>query len=85
MKRIKDSVHGNILVKDEFVKTILDTPSFQRLRRIEQSVLFSHPPVTIGLFIRWAFTILDNLLLSIFTKSFLKTKKTASRDIKKRS
>ena len=41
MKRIKDSVHGNILVRDEFVKTILDTPSFQRLRRIEQTAIRS--------------------------------------------
>lgn len=41
MKRIKDSVHGNILVRDEFVKFILDTPSFQRLRRIEQTAIRS--------------------------------------------
>lgn len=41
MKRIKDSVHGNILVRDEFVKTILDTPSFQRLRRVEQTAIRS--------------------------------------------
>lgn len=44
MKRIKDSVHGNILVKDEFVKAILDTPSFQRLRRIEQTAIRSIYP-----------------------------------------
>lgn len=41
MKRIKDSVHGSILVRDEFVKMILDTPSFQRLRRIEQTAIRS--------------------------------------------
>lgn len=41
MKRIKDSVHGNILVKDEFVTNLLDTPSFQRLRRIEQTSIRS--------------------------------------------
>ena len=41
MKRIKDSVHGNILVRDEFVKTIIDTPSFQRLRRVEQTAIRS--------------------------------------------
>lgn len=44
MKSIKDSVHGNILVKDKYVNTILDTPSFQRLRRIEQTAIRSIYP-----------------------------------------
>lgn len=41
MKNIRDSVHGNIVVKDEYITTILDTPAFQRLRRIEQTAIRS--------------------------------------------
>lgn len=44
MKCIKDSVHGNILIRDELVNTILDTPAFQRLRRIEQTAIRSIYP-----------------------------------------
>lgn len=44
MKNIRDSVHGNIIVKDVFVNTILDTPAFQRLRRIEQTAIRSIYP-----------------------------------------
>lgn len=36
-KKIIDSVHGNILVDSEYVTNIIDTPEFQRLRRIEQT------------------------------------------------
>ena len=36
-KVIRDSVHGNIVVPKNYVKCILDTPFFQRLRRIEQT------------------------------------------------
>ena len=36
-KVIRDSVHGNIELERSFVENILDTPYFQRLRRIEQS------------------------------------------------
>ncbi len=36
-KVIRDSVHGNIELDKSFVVNILDTPYFQRLRRIEQT------------------------------------------------
>lgn len=36
-KVIRDSVHGNIELDKSFVENILDTPYFQRLRRIEQT------------------------------------------------
>lgn len=41
MKRILDTVHGYILIRDEFVKFIVDTQPFQRLRRIEQTSIRS--------------------------------------------
>lgn len=44
MKNIRDSVHGNIIVDTRFIKTILDTPAFQRLRRIEQTAIRSIYP-----------------------------------------
>lgn len=37
MKRILDSVHGYIQIEDEYIKNIVDTPHFQRLRRVEQT------------------------------------------------
>lgn len=37
MKRILDTVHGYIMVDEMFVDHIIDTPLFQRLRRIEQT------------------------------------------------
>ena len=40
MKHILDSVHGNIMIEDDFFK-IIDTPEFQRLRRIEQTSIRS--------------------------------------------
>lgn len=40
-KCIRDSVHGNIIVPDEFAKNIIDTPAFQRLRRVEQTAIRS--------------------------------------------
>lgn len=36
-KRILDSVHGNIYIDRALVKDIIDTPEFQRLRRVEQT------------------------------------------------
>lgn len=36
-KRILDSVHGNIYIDKQLVKNIIDTPEFQRLRRVEQT------------------------------------------------
>lgn len=44
MKRILDTVHGYIMVSDELVKNIIDTPAFQRLRRIEQTSIRSVYP-----------------------------------------
>lgn len=44
MKRILDTVHGYIMVGDEFIKHIIDTPLFQRLRRIEQTSIRSVYP-----------------------------------------
>lgn len=37
MKRILDTVHGYIMVDEKFMDHIIDTPLFQRLRRIEQT------------------------------------------------
>ena len=34
-KIIRDAVHGDIFVEDKFLK-IIDTPEFQRMRRIKQ-------------------------------------------------
>lgn len=36
-KHILDSVHGNIYIEKDLVTNIVDTPAFQRLRRIEQT------------------------------------------------
>ena len=36
-KHILDSVHGNIYIDQFLVKNVIDTPEFQRLRRIEQT------------------------------------------------
>ena len=44
MKRILDTVHGYIMVPNEFVKYIVDTIYFQRLRRIEQTSIRSVYP-----------------------------------------
>lgn len=44
MKRILDTVHGYIMVSDELIKNIIDTPTFQRLRRIEQTSIRSVYP-----------------------------------------
>lgn len=44
MKRILDTVHGYIMVSDELIKNIIDTPAFQRLRRIEQTSIRSVYP-----------------------------------------
>lgn len=37
VKRILDSVHGYINIPDDYIKNIIDTEYFQRLRRIEQT------------------------------------------------
>lgn len=37
MKRILDSVHGHILIDENLFSLVIDTPCFQRLRRIEQT------------------------------------------------
>lgn len=37
VKRILDSVHGYVQIPDVYVREIIDTPEFQRLRRIEQT------------------------------------------------
>lgn len=37
MKRILDTVHGYIMVDEKFIEHIVDTPLFQRLRRVEQT------------------------------------------------
>ena len=44
MKNILDTVHGHILLKEEYLDKIIDTPEFQRLRRIEQSPIRSVYP-----------------------------------------
>ena len=44
MKRVLDTVHGYIMVGDEFINHIIDTPLFQRLRRIEQTSIRSVYP-----------------------------------------
>lgn len=37
MKIILDSVHGYIHIEKEYIRNIVDTPHFQRLRRVEQT------------------------------------------------
>lgn len=44
MKRILDTVHGYIMIGDEFINHIVDTPLFQRLRRVEQTSIRSVYP-----------------------------------------
>lgn len=44
MKKILDSVHGHILVEDCYITAIIDTPEFQRLRRVEQTSIRSVYP-----------------------------------------
>ena len=44
MKRILDTVHGYIMIPNEFVKYIIDTKYYQRLRRIEQTSIRSVYP-----------------------------------------
>lgn len=44
MKKILDSVHGHILVDDCYISAIIDTPEFQRLRRVEQTSIRSVYP-----------------------------------------
>lgn len=44
MKKILDSVHGHILVDDCYITRIIDTPEFQRLRRVEQTSIRSVYP-----------------------------------------
>lgn len=44
MKRILDTVHGYIMVEDHFIRHIVDTQYFQRLRRVEQSPIRSVYP-----------------------------------------
>lgn len=44
MKRILDTVHGYIMVDDHFIKQIIDTQLFQRLRRVEQTSIRSVYP-----------------------------------------
>ena len=44
MKRILDTVHGYIMVPDEYIHHIIDTIYFQRLRRIEQTSIRSVYP-----------------------------------------
>lgn len=41
MKRILDSVHGYIIIPEEYCDNIIDTIQFQRLRRIEQTSIRS--------------------------------------------
>jgi len=36
-KRILDSVHGYIRIEEKYIKNVIDTEYFQRLRRIEQT------------------------------------------------
>lgn len=44
MKNILDTVHGHILIPEEYLEKIIDTAEFQRLRRIEQSPIRSVYP-----------------------------------------
>ena len=44
MKKILDSVHGHILVDEDYITTIIDTQEFQRLRRVEQTSIRSVYP-----------------------------------------
>lgn len=41
MKRVLDSVHGEILIEKKYFSQIIDTPEFQRLRHIDQSAIRS--------------------------------------------
>ena len=44
MKNILDTVHGHIIIPEEYLEKIIDTAEFQRLRRIEQSPIRSVYP-----------------------------------------
>ena len=44
MKKIRDAVHGEIIIQKEYFKTIIDTAEFQRLRHIEQTAIRSIYP-----------------------------------------
>ena len=44
MKNIRDSVLGNIHVPVEIITDFVDTPEFQRLRRVEQTAIRSIYP-----------------------------------------
>lgn len=44
MKRIKDTVHGHILIEEKYFEFFIDTPNFQRLRHIDQSAIRSIYP-----------------------------------------
>ena len=37
MKRVLDSVHGYIYIEEDYIRHVVDTEYFQRLRRIEQT------------------------------------------------
>ena len=37
IKRVMDSVHGYVRIPESYMRDIIDTPEFQRLRRIEQT------------------------------------------------
>ena len=44
MKNILDTVHGHILISEEYLEKIIDAADFQCLRRIEQSPILSVYP-----------------------------------------
>lgn len=58
-KLIKDPVHGYIKLPNDYVKKVIDTSGFQRLRNIRQTSYDSLYPALaiIGLYILWEYII----------------------------
>lgn len=66
-KKVKDPVYGYIPIEVKYIRNIIDTPMFQRLRRVSKLVtlLFIHLPYITVLFTLLVFFIWDVLLQNV--------------------